>query len=145
VSAKLKVEWGERVAALEVAPGQTVTVGSGERASFQIADASVADRQLALTYEGGGLQVVDLGGPARVLLGGRAIPLRDPTPLSVGDRIQLGPCLLVVEVAGAALGFPQQLEHDYELGRQLGEGGVGTVFAARPSRKNRWDVGEPGG
>lgn len=76
--------------------GPTVTIGRSQDSRVRLADAYVSRRHAVITQQHDAVTIEDAGSRAGVSVNGR--PVNGPTPISEGDRVQIG--RVVLEMRG---------------------------------------------
>jgi len=126
----LRAVAGERVWELALRdPQDDVVIGRGSGASWRIEEALLSRRHVRLSWSKHVLWATELGSRNGTRING--VPLRAPTVLAHGDRIEMGPVTVTVTLADA--------DDALTIGRASGPGFNRTLATGiAPRRRHHW-------
>jgi serine/threonine protein kinase len=145
VEGRLTVEEGDVPGAVFlIQPGETRVLGSAAPAHWILPDPELGARHAVVLFSPPRVfQVIDLGVSVGTRVNDRPLKPRKATEIRPKDLLRLGRHTLRVDVLGGALEAPsapqvggtmryvlQVAGGDYVLGKELGSGALGRVFAA---------------
>ena len=93
------VFWDGGFASCPLPPRGTLVFGRHSTCDIRIDHPSISRKHVALIVESTGLRIVDLGSANGSRIGGRSLPANEPTPMNVGEMVELGAALLIVHIA----------------------------------------------
>ena len=131
----VRVILGDHVQTHELPEGGEVVIGRGQQADVIVDHPSVSRRHVRLSLTAGSLAVEELGSANGTRLAGRSLVRDEPTPVRLGEAIEVGDVVLVIQrgpavqrntrpAAPVALGTSVAMQ---EVERMIDRIAVGTI------------------